>query len=254
MVPAVAVHMAHAQCPRRSLAWLLWLVAAAVVGVSSGPLRAYDFADSLVKIRAVAADGSQSFGSGVVIATDLLATACHVTREAKTIEILHGAERWVGTIESGSLTHDLCLVSVVELGLPAVAIRASESLRPGERVIAAGFPGGGDLAVRDGIVEGLYRYDGGNVIRTSATFDTGSSGGGLFDEEGALVGLLAFKARSGAKLHFALPADWALPGSMVSSLLRPVAVSTQRSAFWERPRASQPPFLGHAMLEAASQR
>jgi len=233
---------------------LLWLVAAAVASVSSEPLRARDFADSLVKIRAVAADGSQSFGSGVVIATNLVATTCHVTREAKTIEVAHGAECSVATVESGSTMHDLCLISVPKLDLPAVAIRASESLHLGERVIAAGFSGGGDLAVRDGVVEGLYRYDGGNVIRTSATFDTGSSGGGLFDEEGALVGLLAFKARSGAKLHFALPADWALPGSMVSSLLGPVAVSSERSAFWERPRASQPPFLGHAMLEAASQR
>jgi serine protease Do len=231
----------------------MWLVAAAA-SVSSGPLRAHDFADSLVKIRAVAADGSQSFGSGVVIADNLLATACHVTREAKTIEVTHDGKRWVATVESGSATHDLCLISVSNLRLPAIAIRASESLRPGERVVAAGFPSGGDLAVHDGVVEGLYRYDGGNVIRTSATFDAGASGGGLFDEEGALVGLLAFKARSGAKLHFALPADWALPGTMVSSLLGPIAVSTQRNAFWEQPRASQPPFLGHAMLEAASQR
>ena len=84
--------------------------------------------------------------------------------------------------------------------------------------------------------------------------DVGASGGGLFDEEGALVGFLAFKARSGARLHFALPADWALPGSMVSSLLGPVDVTKDRVAFWQQPRASQPAFLGHAMLEAASQR
>ncbi len=225
-----------------------------LASVLSGALGARDFADSLVKVRTVAADGSVSNGSAVVIATNLLATACHVTREAKTIEVPHRDRSWGATVESGSMTHDLCLVSVPNLDLPPVAIRGSASLQVGERVIAAGFPGGGDLAVRDGIVEGLYAYDGGQVIRTSATFDAGASGGGLFDAEGALVGLLAFRARSGAKLHFALPADWALPGSMVSSLLGPVAVSAQRSAFWERPRASQPPFLGHAMLEAASQR
>lgn len=222
--------------------------------MSSGYLRAHDFANSLVKVRAVAADGSQSFGSGVVIAADLLATACHVTRDAKTIEVANEAKRWVATVESGSVMHDLCLISVADLGLPAVAIRASASLQSGERVVAAGFPSGGDLAVRDGVVEGLYRYDGGNVIRTSATFESGASGGGLFDEEGALVGLLAFKARSGAKLHFALPADWALPGSMISSRLGPIAASSERRAFWEHPRASQPSFLGHAILEAASQR
>jgi serine protease Do len=232
---------------------LMWLVAA-VASISAGPLRAHDFADSVIKIRAVAADGSQSFGSGVVIADDLVATACHVTREAKTIEVAHEDKRWVATVESGSPAHDLCLISVSNLRLPAAAIRASESLRPGERVVAAGFPRGGGLTVHNGAVEGLYRYEGGYVIRTSATFEAGASGGGLFDEEGALVGVLAFKARSGAKLHFALPADWALPGTMVSSLLGPIAISSDRSAFWEQPRGSQPPFLGHAMLEAASQR
>src|SRR5205823_4390873 len=155
----MAARMAHAQGHQRPLAWLLWLAATAMAIVSSGPLRAHDFAESLVKIRAVAADGSKSVGSGVVIAADLLATACHVTREAKTIEVAHGAKRWVAKVESGSLTHDLCLISVTELGLPAVAIRTSESLRLGERVVAAGFPGGGDLSVREGVVEGLYRFD-----------------------------------------------------------------------------------------------
>ena len=246
--------MVRVQSHARFPIWLPGFVAALLASALSGPLGARDFADSLVKVRAVAADGSVSSGSAVVIATNLLATACHVTREAKTIEVTHRDQRWGATVESGSMTHDLCLVSVPNLDLPPVAIRGSASLQVGERVIAAGFAGGGDLAVRDGIVEGLYAYDGGQVIRTSATFDAGASGGGLFDAEGALVGLLAFRARSGAKLHFALPADWALPGSMVSSLLGPVAISTQRSAFWERPRASQPPFLGHAMLEAASQR
>ena len=245
--------MAYVHRLPRSFVWLLWAVAVAA-SISSGPLRARDVADNLVKIKAVAADGSRTFGSGVVIAANLLATACHVTREATTIEVTHGARRWDASIESGSLAYDLCLISVPNLNLPAAAIRASRSLQLGERVTAAGFPGGGDLAVHDGVVEGLYRYDGGNVIRTSATFDVGSSGGGLFDEEGALVGLLAFKARSGTKLHFALPADWALPGTMVSSLLGPIAVSSHRSAFWEQPRAAQPPFLGHAILEAASQR
>jgi len=252
--PAMAALMVHTHRSPRALVSLPWLVVAAVAGILSGPLQARDFADSVVRIRAVAADGSQSRGSGVVIAANLVATACHVTREAKSIDVSRGTSRWAASVESGSAAHDLCLVSVANLDLPAVAIRRSESLKIGERVIAAGFPGGGELAVRDGMVEGLYPYDGGKVIRTSATFDTGSSGGGLFDEEGVLVGLLAFKARSGARLHFALPADWALPGSMVSLQFGPVAVSTQRSAFWEQPRTSQPSFLGHAMLEAASQR
>ena len=245
--------MATPRSLSRSLNWLRLLVAIAA-SASAALLHAHDFTTSLVKVRTVATDGSESFGSSVVIATDVLATACHVTRGARTIEIVHGGERRAATVESGSVTHDLCLIRVPGLGLPAVAIRLSETLRPGERVVAAGFPGGGDLVAHSGVVEALYRYEGGNVIRTSATFAAGSSGGGLFDEEGTLVGLLAFKARTGAKLHFALPADWALPGSMVSALLAALPPSAGRAAFWERPRSTQPPFLGHAMLEAASQR
>jgi len=246
--------MAGTQRPSRSFTWFLWLVSVTAGSMLSGPLSARDFAASVVKVRAVAADGAESFGSGVVIAIDLLATACHVTRDAKTIEIAHGAERWVGTVASGSPAHDLCLIHVPQLNLPAVAIRASASLQLGDRVSAAGFPNGDDLVVRDGAVEGLYTYEGGKVIRTSAVFDYGSSGGGLFDAEGALVGVLAFKARYGARLHFALPADWTTPGNPVFSRLVPFASSNERVAFWEQPKAAQPSFLRHALLEATSQR
>jgi len=252
VLPAIAVRVSSAHPLPRSFVVLIGLLAAAAKVTAAPP--AEEFVESVVKVRAVAADGSQSLGSGVVIASNLLITACHVTRGAKSIEITHRAEHWNGKIEAGSVAHDLCLISVQNLGLPAVAIRRSESLRRGERVIAAGFPGGRNLIVNDGAVEGLYQYDGGNVIRTSAVFDTGSSGGGLFDEEGVLVGVLAFKARSGTNLHFALPADWALPGTIVSSHFGKVVEPSKSVAFWEGPRASQPAFLGHALLEAASQR
>ena len=253
MLPAIATLVAYRKSLPRSLVALVWLLTAAASIVPSH-LRARDFADSLVRIRTLSADGSPSLGSGVVIAAEVVATACHVARGATRIEVAHGAELWLAVVESGSPTHDLCVLKVPNLNLPAAAIRTSESLRTGERVIAAGFPGGGDLVARDGLVESLYSYDGGQVIRTSATFDGGASGGGLFDEGGALVGLLAFKARTGAKLHFALPADWALPGSIVLSQHEPMWDASERRAFWERPRASQPPFLGQAILEAASQR
>ena len=252
VLPAIAVRVSSAHPLPRSFVVLIGLLAA-VAKVTAAP-PAEEFVESVVKVRAVAADGSQSLGSGVVIASNLLVTACHVTRGAKSIEITHRAEHWNGKIEAGSVAHDLCLISVQNLGLPAVAIRRSESLRRGERVIAAGFPGGHDLVVNDGTVEGLYRYDDGNVIRTSATFQAGSSGGGLFDEHGVLVGVLAFKARAGTHLHFALPADWALPGTIVASQFGAIGETRESIAFWEGSRASQPAFLGHAILEAASQR
>ena len=67
--------------------------------------------DNLVKIRAVAADGSQSFGSGVVVATNRLATACHVTRDAKTIAWRDG--RFWSIAPSSDRFQRLCCTAAV---------------------------------------------------------------------------------------------------------------------------------------------
>src|SRR6266446_5202758 len=101
--------MARAQCPSRSITWLLWLLLTVAGALLAGPLGAHDFTASVVKVRAVDAEGSESFGSAVVVAPDLLATACHVTRDARVIEVSHGAERRLAAAQSGSLIHDLCL-------------------------------------------------------------------------------------------------------------------------------------------------
>lgn len=210
---------------------------------------------SVVQIRAVAADGAVDFGSAVVIGPQRLATACHVTRHATRIEVSRGGERWLAGDGTGSPTHDLCVLTVPGMRLPAVTMRRARDLAPGERVIAAGFEHGGSALVRaDGAVKSLYSYDGGAVIRTSAAFDFGSSGGGLFDEAGNLVGLLAFRARTGTDLRFALPSEWLAPDSLVATSFEPISAATSAIAFWERPSANRPEFLGVALREAAEYR
>jgi S1-C subfamily serine protease len=128
-------------------------------------------------------------------------------------------------------------------------------LRASEPVIAAGFQGGGsELVVRRGIVAALYPYDEAPVIRTNAAFESGSSGGALLDESGNLVGVLAFKARTGDSLRFALPTEWLSATSAVAKAFSPVQPDSATSAFWEHPRDARPAFLGVAMREAASER
>jgi S1-C subfamily serine protease len=48
------------------------------------------------------------------------------------------------------------------------------------------------------------------LVQTSASISGGSSGGGLFDESGALVGLTTLGSVTGdaQNLNFAIPADW----------------------------------------------
>jgi len=87
---------------------------------------------SVVKLRAVAADGEVMFGSAVVIGRGKLATACHVTRRATRIEIFAGGELRIAHEQKGSPLHDLCVLAVEDLDLPPVRMRASEELAPGE--------------------------------------------------------------------------------------------------------------------------
>lgn len=230
-----------------ALAALLWW--------ATGPAHAGVPEASVVKLRAIASDGEVKFGSAVVIAPERLATACHVTRHAATIEISQGSARWLADWQTGSAVNDLCVLTVKDLKLPAVRMRAAQDLMRDERVIAAGFEHGGTaLVTAIGTVKSLYRYDEGMVIRTSAAFDFGSSGGGLFDEAGNLVGLLAFKARTGTDLRFALPSEWLFPGGVVAAKFEPIDAASSASAFWEGSATNRPEFLGVALREASETR
>jgi serine protease Do len=229
---------------RSALASLSFLAAVGVAG-------AQDFSASVVRVRAIGADGIVKLGSGVVTGPGQVVTACHVTRGATTIEIQHGAMRSYADAQVGSQYHDLCLVTAQMVDVPVAPTRRSEDLKPGELVIAFGFQGGAQAVENRGSVAALYPYDDGNVIRTTASFDFGSSGGGLFDQAGNLVGILAFKARTGDNLRFALPTEWLSPASKVAGAFIRVIPTSMGSAFWERPQNDRPAFLGVAMREAA---
>ena len=139
---------------------------------------------------------------------------------------------------------DVCVLSVApaRIDLPIAALRDSTDLRAGERVMAASFQGGRRVPiVSEGVVTGLYAYDGGDVIRTTAPFDFGSSGGALFDAAGRLVGLLAFKARD-ENLRYAVPSEW-IAASIDVPVEFPIDPTRPQIAFWERTLLDRPAFL-----------
>jgi S1-C subfamily serine protease len=219
----------------------------------AGAARASELVDRIVRVRAVGVDGTVNVGSGVIVAPRRIATTCHVTRRATAITVTYAGQRLQATDEIGSELHDLCLLRVPATDLTDIRTRRSDDLLIGEPVTAIGFEGAGrEAIVQPGVVIGLYRYDGGYVIRTNATFDFGSSGGGLFDRFGNFIGILAFKARRGENLRFALPSDWLSPTSQVAESFAAVSgTSGAVSTFWERPQGDRPAFLGVALREAA---
>ena len=112
------------------------------------------------------------------------------------------------TIQLADEVLDLCRLNVAGLGASAVAVGSVTSLRTGQRVYAIGAPAGLELTISEGIVSALRKVDDGTVIQTTAPISPGSSGGGLFDMSGRLVGIMTFQHRYGQNLNFALPADW----------------------------------------------
>jgi S1-C subfamily serine protease len=200
---------------------------------------------SVVRVRAIAADGALRLGSGVVVAPDRVATACHVTRNAASIQIVRGAGRWTAVSQTGSVARDVCILSTgdVHLDLPPAALRDSTNLRAGERVFAVSFQGARrSPLVSEGAVEALYDYDGAEVILTTATFDHGSSGGALLDQDGRVVGLLAFKSATDER-RFAVPSEWIDAAARSAKVEFPLDPVTSTVAFWERSLFSRPAFL-----------
>jgi serine protease Do len=91
----------------------------------------------------------------------------------------------------------------------------------------------------------------GTVIRSSNYFNSGASGGGLFDAQGRLVGVLTFRLRGAQAHYFSVPADWIDALRRDPSHFVPVGQLAGK-AFWEQGEAA-PPFLRAASMAQAQQ-
>lgn len=64
-----------------------------------------------------------------------------------------------------------------------------------------------ELTISNGIISGFRETNGGMKLRqTTAPFSPGSSGGGLFDDQGRLVGITTLIAKDSQNLNFAVSA------------------------------------------------
>jgi serine protease Do len=211
---------------------------------------------SVLKIEALRVQGGFSLGSGVVVAPERIITNCHVTRDAPKVNVLRGGVRWIAEAQRSDIDHDLCLLRVPGLQARAVALGRSDQLKPGQAVRALGYTGGLGLQNSPGEVLALHGFDGSHVIRSSNWFNSGASGGGLFDDEQRLVGILTFRLRGGEAHYFAAPAEWLVPLLETPGEVGYTDVAPQRSqqvAFWQRPFVDQPRFLRATLLQRDDQ-
>jgi hypothetical protein len=115
-------------------------------------------------------------------------------------------------------------------------------------VYAVGFNAGRGLSYQSGEVAELFDHDGGMVIRTTAPFTHGASGGGLFDSEGRLVGILTFfRVSKDQTDYFAVPVEWL--ESLETASAREIG-PLEGVPFWADDIQHQPTFLQAGALEA----
>ena len=160
-------------------------------------------------------------GSGVVVGEYEVVTNCHVLGRAADVAVRQAAD-WSGretyrvaaSLLARNDVRDVCLLFVEELPAPpaaqAVRLGAAKALSVGEEVYAVGAPAGLELSLSRGIVSqlrGAFGKRSAPLVQTDAAISPGSSGGGLFNQAGELVGITTFKWR-GESLNFALPAEW----------------------------------------------
>lgn len=159
-------------------------------------------------------------GSGVIISQDgYIVTCAHVVSGANniTVQLADGTE-YTATVVGQDSTSDVAVLKIEATGLTPAVIGDSDSLAVGETTIAVGNPLGTlSNTVTNGIVSALNREvtvqgNDMNLIQTSASISPGNSGGGLFNANGELIGIVNAKSSysEAEGIGFAIPINTAM--------------------------------------------
>ncbi len=166
-------------------------------------------------------DGSTSYGSAVAVSEEDALTNCHVLGFARDNIVLLASVRDPPedvTVVASDVSHDRCVVRTQHLKLhPVAGVRAWDSLEVGETVYAIGNPRGLRQTFSDGLVSGkreklevagaVAAEASQRLVQTTAAISPGSSGGGLFDRAGNLIGITSLTLLGAQNINFAVPAE-----------------------------------------------
>jgi S1-C subfamily serine protease len=146
-------------------------------------------------------------GSAVAIGENELLTNCHVVADMVRVTLVRDRTEIAADLVSKNVVGDRCVLRTATRLPKWVRARPYDNIRVGERAFTIGTPRGFELTVAEGIVSSKRVLDGRRYVQTSAPVSPGSSGGGLFDSEGQLLGITTFLIRDAQNLNFAIAAD-----------------------------------------------
>lgn len=174
------------------------------------PSEVYELASmSTVIVKTYNSKGvMRGFGSGVFLPDGTVATNCHVISNAERLVVRFKKKEYQAKTKYTDWERDTCTIVPIGLKAKPVELGTTQGLRVGTRVYAIGSPKGFELTFSEGIVSSLREVDGGKYIQITSPISPGSSGGGLFDKNGKLLGLTSFYVAEGQNLNFAIPVEW----------------------------------------------
>ena len=216
------------------------LACAAAWSQLPNPAQFLPVAAGVVRVEANRVQGGLSVGSGVTVAPSVIATSCHVVRDATGIRIAGSGTTWNVDGEYADMRRDLCFLRVPGWRGKAVDLAPTNILSLGAPVVALGFAGGTAISPRFGNIRGLHEFDGSRIIESDASFNSGASGGGLFDAGGALIGLLTFRLRNSVDSYYAVPVQWIRDGLPAEHQWTGVGPLLGAAPFWQVADAKLP--------------
>ena len=162
-------------------------------------------------------------GSGVIISSDgYILTCAHVVDGASTITVTIGDKDYTATLVGEDTTSDIAVIKIDADGLTPATVGNSDSLKVGQSVMAVGNPlgelggtvTGGMISAlnRSVTIQGSSSVNTMSLIQMDASVSPGNSGGGLFNMNGELVGIVNAKSSSSDAegLGFAIPINEAI--------------------------------------------
>jgi serine protease Do len=195
----------------------------------------------VLRVQVVLANGEFGLGSAVVIAKDQVVTNCHVVANSNQIVVVNKGVPLAASAIKPDWRHDLCILKVDGLDAPIAKIGASKNLKYEQSVFTIGYPNFAAIPVSTfGVVKGLYPMDDSVIIRATSTFGLGASGGGVFDDDGNLVGIITLKSPGKEAYYYNMPVEW------VQALMKaPVQANSTKSQppFWASSYDKWPYFM-----------
>ncbi|HIK05460.1 MAG TPA: trypsin-like peptidase domain-containing protein [Trichormus sp. M33_DOE_039] len=154
-------------------------------------------------------------GSGFIIsASGQILTNAHVVDGADEVTVtLKDGRSFDGKVLGEDPVTDVAVIQIDANNLPTVALGNSDSLQPGQPVIAIGNPLGLNNTVTSGIISATGRSSSDigasdkrvDYLQTDAAINPGNSGGPLLNANGQVIGMNTAIIRGAQGLGFAIP-------------------------------------------------